>query len=660
MSTATAPLTWAQRLKQVPLDAWVGRAQNRTVTGECWHMREIGLWAGRRGPVCLLMALAMTLALLFPAGRANAETGGVTLNQFERLFIADASEPPVGVQHGWQPVSLKDVWGQERRARHREAWYRTTFDVGHDGELGLFVARISANASFWLNGQELGNTGPFTDPLPRNWNHPIYLPIPPQWVRPGANVLYVRLMVDQSRLGLLYEIDVGPREQLAARYGRSYFAKVAASQILTGLMLTSVAVVLAFWFTTGLPHSYLWFALGSLCWGLYSFELFVRHVPMPSDVWQLFYSSMLLSAAYFYSKTMHVVLDLERRWVERVVLGVLAGNALLFFAPVVPVTFGLRMLVQAAIVIWLAYAGTTLLVVGLRRRTEHRAWIVFTGITVLTLTGYDGVMAVLRITADFAKFPYVPLAAFIAGGSVFVRRLIETARDQDRLRSQLAATRTHEASAVTAERTRLMREIHDGVGNQLVSTLARLEQSPSADLELLRSLRTSLEDLRLIVHSLQSMAQEGDVATLLATIRERVEPGLNAQGIVFDWQVRPLPNVERFDSEQALQLMRLVQEAITNVIKHARATRIRMACGEESRDGRRGIFVQIDDDGCGFDPLRPSAGVGLGNMRHRALRLQGAIDITPSAAGTKIRLWLPIEGSPGRPAPHPGARASAE
>lgn len=591
-------------------------------------------------------ALACVL-LLAPLTYVAAATGDrdpvLTLSHFERLYITNESTPPNRVEQGWETVELKDVWSRRRMLDHHEAWYRTTFKwkAGADDTSALFVPRVSANASFWVNGHEIGNTGPFTDPLPRNWNHPVFLPFPSALLRDGNNELYVRLKVDDSRAGMLFEISIGPRTVLYPRYSRSYFAKVTASEMLTAVILVGVAVVLVFYFTTNLPRSYLFFALGSLCWALYSFELFVNRIPVPTRVWVTFFTTMALLAGYFYVRTVHEILGLRRRRLERCALGVVAV-VLMFVVTPQELFPALRATGWIAFFSALAYVGVMLSIHGVRRRNPHWRWLLLCGLTVLLVSGYDIALGTLQVTAEFAKFPYLPLVGFLAGATVFIERLITTTREHAHLQNDLEATIDRESNAISSERARLMREIHDGVGSQLVSTLARLETRPDADQEIVSSLRASLEDLRLIVHSLEAMAQQGDIVTILATVRERIEPGLNEQGIEFVWLVQPLPKVDGFGSEDALQLMRLVQEAVTNVIKHARATHIELACGEETRAGSPGVFVEIADNGVGFPERQPTAGLGLASMRHRAESLHGELSIRSSSAGTRVRLWLPV------------------
>jgi signal transduction histidine kinase len=80
-----------------------------------------------------------------------------------------------------------------------------------------------------------------------------------------------------------------------------------------------------------------------------------------------------------------------------------------------------------------------------------------------------------------------------------------------------------------------------------------------------------------------------------------------------------------------------VQEALTNAVKHAGASRVTVRAHEE--DGA--LRLSVADDGRGFDPEAPGAGFGLAGMRERVLLLGGTLEVSSGAAGTRIEATLP-------------------
>ncbi len=132
----------------------------------------------------------------------------------------------------------------------------------------------------------------------------------------------------------------------------------------------------------------------------------------------------------------------------------------------------------------------------------------------------------------------------------------------------------------------------------------------------------------------------------LASIRARMEPRLARHGLRFDWRVTDVPRMAGFGPERVLQVLRIVQEAVTNVLKHAGATTITISTGTAPDvAGRPGVVIEIRDDGRGLDGGHRQ-GRGLPNMRRRADALGGTVTIDGSPAGTAVRLWLPLATPP--------------
>jgi signal transduction histidine kinase len=191
--------------------------------------------------------------------------------------------------------------------------------------------------------------------------------------------------------------------------------------------------------------------------------------------------------------------------------------------------------------------------------------------------------------------------------------------------------------ATAAERERLVRDMHDGLGGQLVSTLALVESGRFTAGALATAIREALDDLRLMIDSMDP--GEEDIVGLLAQIRSRLEPRLVDRGIRFDWQVSDLPPLPELTPGRALQVLRIVQEAITNVLKHSGASCITVRTGVAADVKGRSAYVEIADDGRGLDASRPT-GRGIENMRRRAQAAGGCLSLHSGSGGTTVRLDL--------------------
>ena len=139
-----------------------------------------------------------------------------------------------------------------------------------------------------------------------------------------------------------------------------------------------------------------------------------------------------------------------------------------------------------------------------------------------------------------------------------------------------------------------MREMHDGVGGHLVRTLSMLEGRGASREELAEELREALADMRLVIDSLDPSAD--DLATRLGMLRTRFERILARERVELVWRAEALPPLPHLGAEDSLHVLRIVQEAVTNVLRHAKATRLtlaaRLAAGRGRRAGRHGRGVR--------------------------------------------------------------------
>ncbi len=204
-----------------------------------------------------------------------------------------------------------------------------------------------------------------------------------------------------------------------------------------------------------------------------------------------------------------------------------------------------------------------------------------------------------------------------------------------------------------AERSRLARDIHDGPAQALTNTLMRLRlveplvttqpETAARELALLRSsVQDSLADVRRSIFNLRpaSLNEVGLVGTLERFITEyRKSTGLEI--------VASLPQRIDLGPEQELALFRIVQEALHNIVKHARANRIEISLARKPTQWE----LAIVDDGRGFDVTRQKQkqqiGSGLGSMRERAMIAGGDLELTSRPGyGTRLLVTLPVPDGP--------------
>jgi signal transduction histidine kinase len=148
-----------------------------------------------------------------------------------------------------------------------------------------------------------------------------------------------------------------------------------------------------------------------------------------------------------------------------------------------------------------------------------------------------------------------------------------------------------------------------------------------------------IDDLKLAIDSMEPV--QADLLLLLATLRYRLGPRLESAGIALRWQIVNVPALDWIDPRNALHILRILQEAFTNIIKHTHATEIRVSTEVENDC----VLVKIIDNGCGFSVAQGirNAGKGLGNQIRRAEAIGAEIAWTSSEAGTHLMLRLPIQ-----------------
>ncbi len=190
---------------------------------------------------------------------------------------------------------------------------------------------------------------------------------------------------------------------------------------------------------------------------------------------------------------------------------------------------------------------------------------------------------------------------------------------------------------VLRERQRIARELHDRVGPQLVSALALIDPANPGQSAQRAILEHGLLELRLLVDDIDDPAST--LADHLAHLRRRIQPVMNRCGIALEWDAYAahLPGAPR------TSLLALVaQEALSNVIQHAHATRVKVCLTRSMSPPSWQIEVVDDGQGTSGIGSSDSAGAGLIGMRERIRQTGGRFELLqPALGGTCVRASVP-------------------
>jgi signal transduction histidine kinase len=195
------------------------------------------------------------------------------------------------------------------------------------------------------------------------------------------------------------------------------------------------------------------------------------------------------------------------------------------------------------------------------------------------------------------------------------------------------------------ERQRLSRELHDGIGQYLIAIKMKLESLLYLDGQDIRNqislIRTDfdkiVDEIRRISNNLMPTVLEA--FGIVFAIRNLCVETSEQTGLKISLDFKG--DFESLNQTLKTYIFRIAQEALNNIVKHARAHTVELNLARQKDE----VFFTIRDDGKGFNLQEAQAGTGHGmnNMRERVILLDGSIDIVSHVnEGTQIRIQLPV------------------
>ncbi|HEX5392818.1 MAG TPA: sensor histidine kinase [Rhodocyclaceae bacterium] len=618
--------------------------------------------------------MSLLLSLILPL--AHAETP-VHLMQAEVLSVASVaySPPPyslksVSLEGDWQPTELpRAVRPQRIEAMLNDdkfapptviEWYRLRMPALEPSKVPryLYIPRWKADGQLAVYSDSRLIYQSHAGMEWNGWNIPLWIPLDETADAVPPKEILLRLQRPRFSGGGISTVWVGNEDAIGWRYRIRDLIQVQLPYMSSAAFLAMGLFAFFVWLRSRDQLLYFLFSLVSLTSYLRTVHFYVgqERFPIPDD----WFSWLTVNSLFWMIATVHFFLNYLHRnplpWLNRTVALVtltMSAVTLPSFATL-PGVYAVAALAYVVLLIM----GTTVASVGLKHSlacgSRYGTLLASWGLLGMGFGIYDWFLQNNYLSIEgvyvgpysnvlaFLIFTYIMYGRYV-GAMEEVRQANTTlgerlrAREAELTESHRTLREIEKQQTLVQERQRLMQDMHDGLGSSLVSALRIVEHGQLDDVEIAQVLKSCIDDLKLTIDSMEPV--EKDLLLLLATLRFRIAPRLEATGINLRWEIKDVPPLPWLTPRHSLHILRILQETFTNVIKHAQSTTIRVATSVEDA----GVVVTLSDDGHGFNVEQAlgSGGKGLTNQMRRAEAIGGKIEWSSNKDGTRVSLWLP-------------------
>lgn len=537
------------------------------------------------------------------------------------------------------------------------AFLHTTTDKPADLALLAPIFRDALTVS--VNGMPLGQARLNQLRMPaRLATVPAIIPIPATALKLGNNRLEIVVSGLAGRDPIIGKLYIGREEAAVDQFRRLRFVGEVLPTLILGGQAALSLIFFTIWNRRRQETAFGWFGLVLLLDTLRGSAFIPAFGAESTDV---SYWSLLVpfSAAAYLMFACALAKLTTTRWIWLAWLGPILVTAVAAIsssevATVVLLPMGI------AVVFCNLLCATGVLAIGWSRGIPEARLMLLGTVLFAALVLYDVLLSLQVIDGHMALARPGLLVLLVAMVTLMINRFTGAMTELDRGAEILKIRTTEmevqlrladqqlreerEFAILARERARLMRDLHDGLGGEMVAVLALAERDGGKVTDIAYHARAALADMRLIIASLEDYG--GDLALALAVWKERAEPQIRAAGMTLHWELGESDLSIGFGPAHILDILRIFQEALTNVIQHSNATSITV----RSKLAGDQLILKFSDNGKGIG-ADAAAGKGLANMRCRALELGAEFTIEDAGLGTTILLCLPLHTPAGTSVP---------
>ncbi|WP_180043542.1 ATP-binding protein [Acinetobacter sp. YH16039] len=574
-------------------------------------------------------------------------------------------------KQGWESVDLPDQWNKRWPNYNGGVWYKIQWSWSCQNQarlaepIAFLIHYINSAGAVYLNGDLLWKDKHLQEPLSKSWNMPRYWILPISGLNSGENeiLIYVNGLAFQSPgMG---QISFNNVQNIYESYQSQVWNRRTLFLINLILSITFGVICFVIWLLRRKESTFGWFALSSFLWVLFiSNILSTETFPYP-NVLIAAQANLAFFILYVLSFCIYLFRFIQKHFIKvEIFFGGMTGLIIagIFLTPQQSVywVFGLIFLIYVGVFLggylYVCYQAIQ------SKRTDYiflamclSAIVIFMIFDLLLLSGE--IVTDVRPLSPYTG-PVITFFMVIILGSRLARNVkkIEAFNAQLEMKVQQVSNdlssslnEKHQLELKNVklqERISLSHDLHDGLGASLVRSMILVDQSAHniSNKQFLSMLKLLRDDLRQIIDSGSSADNKIPVNPILwvAPVRHRFSQLMDELDIrskwIFphEWQAVP-------SALQCLTLIRVLEESLTNIIKHSQAKQVKIAM-VYIRENQ--FILSIEDDGVGFDAdsvVQQGLSIGMRSMKMRLERMGGEFKLSSEPGCTIIHAIVQLK-----------------
>ena len=573
-------------------------------------------------------------------------------------------------KQGWKEVDLPDNWSMHEPDYIGGVWYKIRWKP--DCSSGTFnqsfaftVEYMNSAGAVYFNRSLLWRDKSLVEPLSKSWNSPRYWVLTPASLRAGENEILIYVYgyaFQQAGLGAISFQNVQAAYDLQQQLiwnRRTLFEINIIISLVLGLLCFSI------WIFRRSETTFAWFALSCVLWVLFISNILVTETkPFPNTVMAV-QANISFFILYMLSFCTYLLRFIRVKFIK--IEGVVRFITFIFLILIffTPVDWLDRVFINIFMLYILLFVLTYLYLGYVTYKTKKREYIFLllclTGILICAL--FDTVLLGSDLHKDIK--PLSPYTSPIITFFVVLILGVKLARNTRRIEkfNQRLEDKVHQVShdlyssmnekhklelenVRLQERIHLSHDLHDGLGSSLVRSMIIVDQAEHnmSNKQFLSILKLLRDDLRQIIDSgssLESRVPENPILWV-APVRHRFSQLMDELDIEAKWS---FPQNWGYvpTALQCLTLIRVLEESLTNVIKHSHAKHVNVSMVFPYE---RQLILTIEDDGVGFDVtsnFQNGMSIGIRSMKMRLERVGAELLVTSEKGKTVVQALLEIK-----------------